>query len=221
MKLGNSNARISFYPLVRYRLPRSFYACDALELAPKLIGCYVVHRLSPIRIGRIVEVEAYRGPDDAACHARVGLTKRTKTLLGEEGHAYIFRIYGMYDCLNVVCGSKGWGHAVLIRGVEPVLGFPEGKRTDGPGRVCNALGITKDDDGCTLVGEALYLLPRTSSPVIQTSARVGVAYAGAYAEQPWRFLDASSPHVSRPPSRMIGLGNQTGENRSNTNPFRL
>jgi DNA-3-methyladenine glycosylase len=186
------------------RLSRAFYARDARVVARALIGVYLVRGE---RVGRIVETEAYRGPRDLACHARVGLTKRTATLFGPPGHAYVFLIYGMHDCFNVVCLGEGKGHAVLVRGVEPVRGVPEGKRTDGPGRLTSALGITRAHDTLDLVASPhLWLAPRASVPRIAVSARVGVAYAGAIAEAPWRFYDAASKHVSRPSPRTVGLG---------------
>jgi len=186
------------------QLPREFYLRDARVVARALVGTHLVHG---DRVGRIVETEAYRGPKDLACHAKVGITKRTKTLYGPPGHAYVYLIYGMYDCFNVVCFGEGKGHAVLVRAVEPVSGVPEGVRTDGPGRLTRALAITRAHDALDLVASAgLTIVPRTKRPRIAVSARVGVAYAGAIAEAPWRFFDASSPHVSRPPPRTIGLG---------------
>ncbi len=185
-------------------LPRAFYARDARIVARALVGTYLVHG---DRAARIVETEAYRGPKDLACHARVGLTKRTRTLYGPPGHAYVFLIYGMYECFNVVCLGEGKGHAVLVRGVEPVSGIAQGVRTDGPGRLSRALDITRAHDGADLVeGPSLHIAERTSRPRIAVSARVGVAYAGDIAEAPWRFFDASSAHVSRPSARSIGLG---------------
>jgi DNA-3-methyladenine glycosylase len=186
------------------RLPRAFYARDALVVARALVGTLLVHRH---RVARIVETEAYRGPKDLACHARAGMTKRTRTLYGPPGHAYVFLIYGMYECFNVVCFGEGKGHAVLIRGVEPVLGIPDDERSDGPGRLTRALGITRNDNAVDLVDSAhLYLAPRVKRPRIATSARVGVAYAGEIAEAPWRFFDPTSAHVSRPAAKSIGLG---------------
>ena len=185
-------------------LPREFYARDALVVARALVGTYLVHRH---RVARIVETEAYRGPKDLACHARAGMTKRTRTLYGPAGHAYVFLIYGMHDCFNVVCFGEGRGHAVLIRGVEPVVGVPPDVRSDGPGRLARALDITRVDNGTDLVASThLYVAPRTKRPRIAASARVGVAYAGEIAEAPWRFFDPTSPHVSRPSPRSIGLG---------------
>ena len=185
-------------------LARDFYMRDARVVARALIGTYLVHG---DRVGRIVETEAYRGPKDLACHAKVGITKRTRTLYGPPGHAYVFLIYGMYECFNVVCFGEGKGHAVLIRGVEPVSGIADGVRTDGPGRLARALAITRAHDTADLVeGRVLSIAPRTRRPRIAVSARVGVAYAGEIAEAPWRFFDAESKHVSRPPPRTIGLG---------------
>ncbi len=136
----------------------------------------------------------------------MGLTKRTKTLLGAPGHAYVFLIYGMYDCFNVTCRGAGTGHAVLVRGGEPVLGIPDGVRCDGPGRLGRAMGITRKDDGADLTGESLFVSARQRRPRVAVTARVGVAYAGEWAERPWRYLDAASRHVSRPHKRLIGLG---------------
>jgi DNA-3-methyladenine glycosylase len=156
---------------------------------------------------RIVETEAYRGPKDLACHARVGLTKRTKTLYGPPGHAYVYLIYGMYDCFNVVCFGEGKGHAVLVRGGEPVIGIDDDMRTDGPGRLTRALGITRAHDTEDLVdGIAMHIAPRTKRPRIAITARVGVAYAGEIADAPYRFLDAASSYVSRPSKKQIGRG---------------
>lgn len=189
-------------------LPRAWFARDARVVARALLGCRLVHdagRGEP-RVARIVETEAYRGPRDSACHARVGLTKRTRTLLGAEGHAYVFFIYGMHDCFNVTCLGDGEGHAVLVRAGEPEAGLPEGTRLDGPGRFARGMGITRALDGEDLTGSRLYLLPRERRPRVAITPRVGVGYAGAWAERPYRFYDARSVHVSKPPRKAIGLG---------------
>ncbi len=196
--------------LRRERLPRAWYRHDAQSVARKLIGCLLVHerpdsdgRLSA-RVGRIVETEAYAGPRDLACHARAGLTKRTRSLFGEEGHAYVFFVYGMHDCFNVTCRGAGHGHAVLVRACEPTAGFEQGVRLDGPGRVARGMGITRALDGHDLTAPPLYVCPRVGRPRIVVTPRVGVAYSGEWADRPWRFLDASSKHVSKPPKRAIG-----------------
>lgn len=177
-------------------------------VARALIGTYLVVADGSVqRVARIVETEAYRGPKDLACHARAGMTKRTKTLFGPPGHAYVFLIYGMYDCFNVVCFAEGKGHAVLVRGVEPILDVPHGVRTDGPGRLTRALGITRKDDAADLVSSSrIHLAPRTKRARIEVTARVGVGYAGDWADEPWRFLDGDSTHVSKPSAKTIGRG---------------
>jgi DNA-3-methyladenine glycosylase len=196
------------------RLAREWFARDALTVARALIGCFLVHDEGAdgeggpagIRVTRIVETEAYRGPVDLACHARAGLTKRTRSLLGEEGHAYVFLVYGMHECFNVTCAGLGRGHAVLVRAGEPTLGFDEGARLDGPGRFARAMGLSRAHDGQDLTGTHLYLCGRTRRPRIAVSPRVGVAYAGEWADRPWRFYDPTSPHVSRPAKKAIGRG---------------
>jgi len=187
------------------RLDRSFYARDALVVARALLGCLVVHEASDgDRVSRIVETEAYRGPRDLACHARAGLTKRTRSLLGEEGRAYVFFVYGMHDCFNVTCAGVGRGHAVLVRAGEPTSGFAKGTRLDGPGRFARAMGITRALDAHDVTRPPLYVCARSERPRIIVTPRVGVAYAGEWAERPWRFYDAGSAHVSRPPKGAIG-----------------
>jgi DNA-3-methyladenine glycosylase len=195
------------------RLDRGWFARDALALSRALLGCYLVHEdagrgaaQAPARVARIVETEAYRGPKDLACHARAGLTPRTRTLLGKEGHAYVFLIYGMHDCFNVTCRGEGTGHAVLVRAGEPMAGFAPGMRLDGPGRFARAMGISRRLDGHDLTASPLYVCERIVRPRVQVTARVGVGYAGTWADKPWRFCDAASVHVSRPPRKAIGRG---------------
>ncbi len=199
---------ISLEELRASKEERPFYERDARVLARALVGTYLVHAPArgPARAARIVETEAYCGPKDLACHARVGLTKRTKVLLGPPGYAYVFLIYGMYDCFNVTCRGEGTGHAVLVRGGEPVFGIAPGVRCDGPGRFGRAMGITRADSGLDLTVGTLFVATRRRRPRIAVTARVGVAYAGEWADRPWRFLDAESAHASRPPQRLIGRG---------------
>jgi DNA-3-methyladenine glycosylase len=189
-------------------LPREWFARDALVVARVLLGCRVVRDRSegPPLVARIVETEAYRGPRDLACHARVGLTNRTRTLLGPEGRAYVYFVYGMHHCFNVTCLGEGSGHAVLVRAAEPESGLPPGTRLDGPGRFARGMGITRAVDGEDLTGPRLYLLPRDRRPRVAVTARVGVGYAGVWAERAWRFYDARSGHVSKPPRKAIGGG---------------
>ena len=195
-------------------LARAWFARDALVIARALIGCHIVHNTGgELRIARIVETEAYRGPSDKACHARAGLTRRTRSLLGPEGHAYVFFVYGMHDCFNVTCGGVGWGHAVLVRAAEPIAGFADGgvlrgARLDGPGRFSRAMGISRAMDGHDLTCSPLYLCARSKRPRIAVTARVGVGYAGTWADRPWRFLDPTSACTSSPPRKAIGRPQQ-------------
>ncbi|MGO9838437.1 MAG: DNA-3-methyladenine glycosylase [Polyangiaceae bacterium] len=195
-------------PLRAARLDRAWYARDALVVARALLGCVVVHERADggLRASRIVETEAYRGPKDLACHARVGLTRRTRSLLGEEGHAYVFLVYGMHDCFNVTCAGVGRGHAVLVRAGEPTLGFGEDERLDGPGRFARAMRISRRLDACDLTEPPLYVCARRDRPRISVTPRVGVAYSGDWANKPWRFYDATSIHVSNPLWKNIGSG---------------
>ncbi len=187
------------------RLERAFFARDALVVARALVGTFIVHGH---RVARIVETEAYRGPRDLACHARAGLTKRTRTLFGPPGHAYVFLIYGMHECFNVVCKGEGAGHAVLVRAAE-LIGQAiaiAGARADGPGRFARAMDFSRAHDGESLMTPHLHLLPRDRRVRIAVSARVGVHYAGEWADAPYRFFDALSPAVSKPPKSALGSG---------------
>ncbi|HEY8087497.1 MAG TPA: DNA-3-methyladenine glycosylase, partial [Polyangiaceae bacterium] len=145
-------------------LERDFFGRDARVVARALLGCRLVHTTGTAagrKVARIVETEAYRGARDLACHARAGLTKRTRTLLGPEGHAYVYFVYGMHDCFNVTCLGEGAGHAVLVRGAEPVEGFDANARLDGPGRFARAMGISRALDGEDVAeGGTLAVLPR-------------------------------------------------------------
>jgi DNA-3-methyladenine glycosylase len=180
-------------------LPRDFYARDCLTVARDLVGCHLVHHgRHGERRGRIVEVEAYVHEEDQACHARFGLTKRSRPLYGPPGHAYVFLIYGMYDCFNVVCEPEHSPAAVLIRALEPEPPLDGG--TDGPGKLCRALELTRAHNGADLVqGSPVWLEPRErAAPRIVATPRIGVDYAGEWAARPWRFVDAESSWLSRP-----------------------
>ncbi len=179
------------------RLEHGFYLQDTLTVARSLIGMHLVHRLEgERRVGRIVETEAYLGPEDRAAHSSRGRTPRTEVMFGPPGHAYVYLIYGMWHCLNVVTAPQGVPHAVLLRALEPLEGLTE--RTSGPGLLCRALRIDRRSNGVDLRGASLWIEPpRTRRPVrLGRSARIGVEYAGEWAQRPWRFFDRDSPFVS-------------------------
>lgn len=145
---------------------------------------------------RIVETEAYVGTHDLACHASKGRTPRTEVMFGAAGHVYIYLIYGMYYMFNIVTGNVGEGQAVLVRAAEPLEPNPLPVKTDGPGKLCRALGIDKRYNGASLQQNALHLRPGTPPRHIVTTPRVGIDYAGDWKDAPLRFFDADSEHVS-------------------------
>jgi DNA-3-methyladenine glycosylase len=155
-----------------------------------------------IRSGLIVETEAYLGPHDLACHAARGRTARTEVMFGPPGRAYVYFIYGMHFCVNAVTEREGYPAAVLIRALEPDPGVDG--RTDGPGRLCRALGIDRSHNGERLDGERLYVttgerrrgLARPRAEV-SSGPRIGVGYAGEWAEKPLRFWLTGNMWVSR------------------------
>lgn len=182
------------------RLPRSFYRRDARVVARELLGKVLVHAAGGVRrAGLIVETEAYLGPADLASHAARGRTPRTEVMFGPPGHAYVYLIYGMHHCMNVVTGPAGEASAVLLRGLEPIRGVPPGVRCDGPGRLCRVLGISREHDRVDLCGRRLYV--ERAAPVpprqIARGPRIGVDYAGSWARKPYRFWIAGHPCVSR------------------------
>jgi DNA-3-methyladenine glycosylase len=155
-----------------------------------------------VRAGRIVETEAYQGPRDLAAHSARGRTARTEVMFGPPGHAYVYFIYGIWHCLNVVTGAPGVPHAVLLRALEPLGGL--GERTWGPGLLCRALHIDRRLNGADLLADVLWLEEPpagTPRPRIASATRIGVDYAGDWARRPWRFFDRDSPFVSTAPAR--------------------
>ena len=184
---------------MRRRLSPSFYAQPAPKVARALLGALLVHIDGGVRrAGRIVETEAYLGPHDLASHARHGPKGRSELMFGAPGRAYIYRIYGIHDCFNVVTEPHGRASAVLVRALAPLdncLG-----PTSGPGKLCKALAISIVDNGADLRGGELYIEP--GPPVaardIARGPRVGVDYAGPWAHRVLRFWIASDPWVSRP-----------------------
>jgi DNA-3-methyladenine glycosylase len=192
------------------KLPRSFYArANTLAVARELIGMHLVHAAAGTRlVGRIVETEAYLGPEDLAAHSSRGRTPRTEVMFGPPGHAYVYFIYGFWNCVNIVTSATGIPHAVLLRALEPVAGITD--KTWGPGLLCRAMQIDRSLNGADLCGRRLWLErpPGTARKApIGRSTRIGVDYAGAWAGRPWRFFDRSSPYVSTAPAQMRGKRN--------------
>lgn len=199
-------------------LAAAFFRRPTLDVARGLLGRLLVRRIAGGLIGGwIVEVEAYVGEDDPACHAAAGRTERNAVMYGPPAHAYVYFTYGMHHCVNVVTGRVGAPEAVLIRAIEPALGLARMRRrrgahigdrdlARGPGRLCQALGIDRRLNGASLVGldsgsgGGLFLARgRKAPPILGVSARIGIRVA---TDRPWRFFDAESPWVSAsPPAR--------------------
>ncbi len=191
-------------------LPRGFYARSALELAPALLGKRLVRALDgKLLVGRIVEVEAYLGGEDAASHAFRGLTPRNRSMFGPPGHAYVYLIYGVHHCLNIVSGPEGVAQAVLIRAIEPLAGVAtmrahrggvaDGNLSNGPGKLCQALGVDKSLDGHDLcAGAALWLEAAPPPPEsICTSPRIGIRGDDETLNRHWRYFLQGNPFISR------------------------
>ena len=199
--------------------PASFSG-SAAEAAPLLLGKLLCHETREgLAAGIIVEAEAYCGPEDDAAHSFGGRrTARTEAMFGPPGRAYVFSLYGMHCCFNVVTGPEGCPQAVLIRALEPVEGLAlmASRRgtadplqlCSGPGKLCQALAIGKDQYGLDLFGSELFLAEyRDFSPEeILVSPRVNVDYALGYRDRLWRFFVKDSPFVSRVPRRFAARG---------------
>jgi DNA-3-methyladenine glycosylase len=176
---------------------RAFFGRSALKVARELIGMHLVRDDGAIvRRGRIVETEAYLGPRDRAAHSSRGRTARTDVMFGPPGHAYVYFIYGFWNCLNVVTGAEGVPHAVLLRALEPLDGITD--KTWGPGLLCRAMHVDRRLNGADLLGGELWIeRPRRPARLsLGRSTRVGVDYAGEWARRPWRFFDRASCYVS-------------------------
>jgi DNA-3-methyladenine glycosylase len=194
-------------------LPRAFYARPTVEVAHALLGKLLVRRqgaeiatrIGGLRVARIVEVEAYLGERDAASHARRGPTPRAKIMFGPPGFLYVYLIYGMHNCMNVVTETDGVAGAVLLRAAAPVAGVPDLKRPlTGPGKLCAGLEITRQQNGLDLTtGDGFYLADDGAPPPRRAaSARIGVDYAGIWAPRKLRFYVPRDPYVSKqPPSK--------------------
>jgi len=192
-------------------LPRSFYARDVLDVAPDCVGKVLVHAAPEgLLAGRIVECEAYRGPEDQAAHSSNGRrTARTEVMFGAPGHAYMFLLYGSSWALNLVTGNEGEPQVVLVRAIEPVRGveimsarrgFPASRReiSNGPGKLCHALGLDRTFYGADLTVGPLFL---SDGPIadVGCSARINIPYAGTWVERPWRFYERGNRYVSVSP----------------------
>jgi DNA-3-methyladenine glycosylase len=193
------------------RLSRAWFDRPAAVLAADLLGARLVHD-SPDGVvgGRIVEVEAYEGPEDLAAHSSRGRTPRNATMFGLPGHCYVYLVYGLHHCMNIVSGPGTKPEAVLIRALEIDEGrdlararrgprAPERRLASGPGNVGQALGIDRRLDGTDLLRGPIRLEPRSGPmPALRRGPRIGVDYAGPWAARPLRTWIADDPHVSRP-----------------------
>ena len=194
-------------PATRRPLPRAFYMRHPAVVAPELLNKLLVR--DDGRIGRIVEVEAYAGSEDPAAHSHRGETARNRTMFGPGGHLYVYFTYGMHWCANAVCGPAGEGHGILLRAIEPVAGVAEMREArgqpardrdigSGPGRLGQAMGITRELDGADLVegDRGIRIMDDGTSPPANPVAgpRVGISKAIAL---PWRWHVPDRTHVSR------------------------
>ena len=191
------------------KLPRSFYEQNTIVVAKQLLGKYLVRKHPEGgAVGRIVETEAYVGPQDLACHASKGRTARTEVMFGPAGHAYVYFIYGFYNMLNLVTEAKDYPAAVLIRAVEPVDGIELMKErrqngalrnlASGPGKLCQAFAVDRSLNGADLRGDVLYVEDHGEPiPKFQATPRIGVDYAGKWKSKPYRFLVRGSEFISK------------------------
>ncbi len=196
------------------RCERDFFARDTIKVAQELLGKVLVRvDNKKILAGRITETEGYVGKDDAACHASRGKTKRNEIMFREAGLAYVYLIYGMHACLNVVTEKKGFPAAVLIRALEPMIGVKEMRKnrnldldpsceyklTTGPGKLTQALQITRDLNGDDVTcSREIMIWDDDYRPIqVVSGPRIGVDYAGKDAQLPWRFGIKNSNFLSR------------------------
>jgi len=191
------------------KLPRFFYEQKTVDVAKQLLGKYLVRKHPEgDAVGRIVETEAYVGPQDLACHASRGRTARTEVMFGPAGHAYVYFIYGFYHMLNLVTERKDHPAAVLIRAVEPIADIDLMKRrremnrlrdlASGPGKLCQAFAIDRSLNGADLCGGVLYVEDRGEpAPKFSATPRIGVDYAGKWKDKRYRFLVRGSEFVSK------------------------
>lgn len=192
------------------KISRPFYEQPTVQVARQLLGKYLVRKHPEGKsVGRIVETEAYIGSKDLACHAARGRTARTEIMFGAAGYAYVYFIYGVYFCLNIVTEVVDHPSAVLIRALEPVEGVELMKKrrktedlrnlASGPGKLCQAFAIDKSLNGVDVCRSIMYVEDRVEPlPKILARPRIGVDYAGKWKDKPWRFLIRGNEFVSRP-----------------------
>jgi DNA-3-methyladenine glycosylase len=180
------------------KLTRDFYAQDTIVVAKALLGKLLIHKVNGIEyIAKIVETEAYLGPHDLAAHSCRGLTKRTQVMFGPPGYAYVYLIYGIYNCVNVVTEAEGHASAVLIRALEPIQNIE--KSTRGPGLLCKALHIDRSLNAHDLLSDDFYIAENTENKkiTIVKKKRIGVAYAKHWAHRLLRFYVKNNAYVSK------------------------
>ncbi|MCH4166464.1 MAG: DNA-3-methyladenine glycosylase [Megasphaera sp.] len=201
--------------MIYTKWPTAAYSASAQDIAPCLLGQYLVHQTErAVYAGRIVETEAYggtyNGKADDGSHAFHGLTKRTAPMFHQGGIVYVYLIYGMYHCVNIVTGPEGAGQAVLIRAIEPVEGIEamlenrhmmqmKPKVTNGPGKLCQAMNITLAQNQLDLTGQEMFVARAVEKqPVsIICTPRIHIDYAVNGKSFPWRFYIQHNPYVSK------------------------
>ncbi|ERI94597.1 DNA-3-methyladenine glycosylase [Clostridiales bacterium oral taxon 876 str. F0540] len=202
-----------------HKLQREFYNRDSVTVAKELLGKYLVHKVNGKElIGKIAEVEAYMGPTDKAAHSYNNRrTDRNEVMYGLPGFAYVYIIYGMYNCVNVVVEEPGKPQAILIRAVEPISDLDEisnyryGKKygqlskreiiglTSGPGKLCKALNIDRSQNGEDLCGDNLYIYENEAAEEFEmvSTTRINIDYAEEARDFPWRFYIKGNSYVSK------------------------
>jgi len=194
------------------KLAPEIYLRDPFEIAQKhLLGSYLCSNIDGVlTAGMITELEVYIGASDRACHAYPDKrTPRTVTMFKTGGCAYVFFVYGMYNQFNVVVSPEGTANAILIRSLEPIVGIEAMKErrhceniknlTTGPGKLCQALGITRQKhDGINLCGNEVWISPRRQDFEFLAKPRIGIDYAGEDKDNPWRYLIKGNSYVSKP-----------------------
>jgi len=194
--------------------PDKFMNPNPVYLAKDLVGQFLISEKGGVQTGgRIVETEAYKAPEDKACHAHLNrFTKRTSVMFAKGGRSYVYLCYGIHHLFNIVTGPKGAAHAILIRAIEPLwgldhqaerrAGLSKKQWTSGPGKLTKALGISRDDNNEALNTQnaKIYICDNPKRPgKVLAAPRIGIGYAEECTSWPWRFLDPDSEFISAPP----------------------